>query len=169
MGSPLNFVQIGQEKWKVCRMYLCSEGENAHHWDILTKLVLAQQFLYKTHTMICIKIHQMVSSLMRWVTTNGWTWSLYESFFFLLYNEFLTMFWSAELRVIYLKWLGYMARKTGKLVEAVMTHFIQFICCLPCKNLYKDSCLCVWGLKSLFGFVKKMMMMIIIIIISPLI
>jgi len=48
-----------------------------------------------------------------------------------------------------------MARKTGELVEAVMTHFIQFICCLPCKNLYKESCLCVWGLKSLFGFVKK--------------
>ena len=66
----------------MCRIDLCSEGENAHHWDILTKLVLAQQFLYKTHTMNCTKIHQMVSSLMCWVTTNGWTWSLYESFFF---------------------------------------------------------------------------------------
>jgi hypothetical protein len=149
---------------RICRIYSCSEGGNAHRWDILIKLVLAQQFLYKIHTMNCMKIHQMVSSLMCWVTTNRWTWSLYESFF-LFCKEFLTIFWSAESCVICLKWLRYIARKTGKLVEAVMTHFIQFICCLPYKNLYKESYLCVWGLKSLFGFVKKKKK----IVISPLI
>jgi hypothetical protein len=62
--SLLNFVHIGEEKWHVwVEFYLCPEGEYARHQDKRHKIVLAQQFLYKTYLLSCMK-SQLVSSLM---------------------------------------------------------------------------------------------------------